>query len=123
MHQWVMLNRIIVLLIEAEAAVDRSICLTVPRLLHHPCHHIVFLVFKGVHIHRLGDIALVLPTGMLCLLLPLDRVSPIRHGHGWPILPCIKLDNGVVNLNRVEKGVVDFLGGRQTHAASSSSCL
>ena len=71
MYQWVMLHRIVVLLIEAEAAVDCSICLTVPRLLHHPSHHTVFLIFKGVHIHRLGDIALMLPTRMLCLLLPL----------------------------------------------------
>jgi hypothetical protein len=122
MHQWVMLHRVVMLLIKAEATVNRSIDLTIPRLLHHPCHHRVFLVFKGVHIHRLGDIALVLPTGMLCLLLPLDRVPPVRHGDGRPILPCIKLHNGVVNLDRVEKGVVDFLGGRQAHA-SSSSCL
>ena len=69
MYQWMMLHRIVVLLIEAETTVYRSISLTVPRLLHHPSHHTVFLVFKGVHIHRLGDIALMLPTRMLCLLL------------------------------------------------------
>ena len=120
MYQWVMLHRIIVLLIEAEAAVDRSICLTVPRLLHHPCHHTVFLVLKGVHIHRLGDFALVLPARMLCLLLPLYHVPPpVLQAYGRPILPRSQLHNGVVNLDRVEKGVVYFLCGRQAH----SCCL
>ena len=89
MHQWVMLHRIVVLLIEAEAAVDRSICLTVPRLLHHPCHHTVFLVFKGLHIHRLGDIALMLSTRMLRLLLPLYHIPPVLQAYGRPILPRI----------------------------------
>ena len=120
MYQRVMLHRIIVLLIEAEAAVDRSICLTVPRLLHHPCHHTVFLVLKGVHIHRLGDIPLVLPTRMLCLLLPLYHVPPaVLQAYGRPILPRIELHNRVIYLDRVEKGVVYFLGGRQAH----SCCL
>jgi hypothetical protein len=99
MHQWVMLHRIVVLLIEAEAAVDSCIGLTVPRLLHHPYHHSVFLIFKGVHIHRLGDIALMLPPGMLCLLLPFDPVSPILQGDRRSILPRIKLNDGVVNLD------------------------
>jgi hypothetical protein len=102
MYQWVMLHRIVVLLIEAETSVYRSISLTVPRLLHHPCHHTVFLVFKGVHIHRLGDIPLVLPTRMLCLLLPLYHVPPVLQAYGRPILPRIKLHNGVVNFDRVE---------------------
>lgn len=103
MYQWVMLHRIVVLLIEAEAAVDRSICLTVSRLLHYPCDHRVFLIFKGVHIHRLRDIALVLPTRMLCLLLPLYHVPSILQGDRRSILPCIKLHNGVVDLDRVKK--------------------
>ena len=89
MYQRVMLHRIVVLLIEAEAAVDRSICLTVPRLLNHPSHHTVFLVFKGVHIHRLGDIALMHPTRMLCLLLPLYKAPPVLQAYGRPILPRI----------------------------------
>ncbi len=70
-----------------------------------------FLSFERIHIHRLRNIYGLLMLWMLpdylILLLSFDPVSATCPGPS-DILSRIQLHNGVVDLYRVEKGIIDL---------------